>query len=380
MLYLLIAFILFICSLYNTVTCRNISKLEYIFLFLFFWLIAGSAWETGVDWRQYEVVYNYTYSLSEILKGNNSDTGILAEPGFSLLSSIIKDFTDVYQYLQLIALLIASIFFFKGMKNTTKYYYPLLVIYLGYVYLTLNMSGIRQAIALGIVLYSLNYLKRNEFKKYLICIIGAASFHYSALAFIPLYFFLNKRYSFKLIYALVGIGLLAYLLRIDIFSSLIIRISELFSNPVISKLIFYITETSENSSSISIKFLINVVLLIIISFRYDILVQKNQYTTIAFNLFLLYVLLGEFLWNTGDIIIRMQHYFILGFIIIYPEYVESFKIKSNRVILYSFIFIISIVSSNPIFLNLEGGKAYNPYQNYFIYQILDKKSTSSLRL
>ena len=379
MFYLFINVLLFAGTIFCTLVNKKVKKNEFIILFLFFWLIAGSAWETGVDWRQYKVVFDFTYSLSEILSGNSSDTGIIAEPGYLFLSSIVKIFTDEFQYLQLATLFIASVFFFKGMKFVTKYYYPLLCIYLGYVYLTLNMSGIRQATAVGIVLYSLYYLQAKKKWQYFLCILGAATFHYSVLVFIPLYFFLNKRFSLRVVYIWVGVGFLFYILRIDLVSTLIIRIAEIFNNPVIAKLIFYITETSENSSSISVKFLINIVLLIFISFRYEQLIQKNKFSIISFNLFFLYVLLGEFFWNTGDVIIRMQHYFIIGFIILYPEYVELFNIKSNRIILYSFIFVVSIISSNPIFLEGEGGKAYNPYQNYFLYNFLDKESTSSLR-
>lgn len=384
MFYLILALILFLCALLHIYKgSTTISRRKRVVLFLCFWLVAGLAYQTGVDWKVYSSVFEQSLPLGKALSSGSFQqqyAGISTEPGYSLISSLVISLTDDYQILQLVVLLIASIFFFKAVSKYTQNLYLVLLVYLGYVYLTLNMSGIRQALSLSIIFYALQYIESKQFWRFLFFVVLAIMFHYSSLVVIPLYWVLNKKFSTPLICMLVGVGLLVYVARISIISSTIEQITQSSGNPVLYRMYLYVTGTKDALPSISPKMFLNVISLVMLLLRRDILIEQNRYSNIFFNLFLFYVLLGQYMWDTGDIVVRIQHYFILGLIVMLPIYADSLKYMGNKIIMAFFVLALSLWSSNPIFLGQQGGLPYNPYQNYVLYQISGRQSTGEERL
>lgn len=381
MFYLLLAFLLFIGAIYYAYKGKPLSRGVKLTLFLCFWLIAGLAWQTGVDWKVYEAVFDQAHTIGQVFKtGAFASDDISTEPGYKLLSSIVKSFSDEYQMLQLSALFIGSVFFFKALSKYTQNYFAALLIYLGYVYLTLNMSGIRQAVSLSIVFYGLQFVKNKQFWRYFIVILFAAMFHYSSLIMIPCYWLLNKKIPAKLLFTILGCGLLVYIGRIAIISGTIERVSEAIGNPIFYRLYLYVTATEDALPSISPKMFLNLIFIVMFLLRRDAMIEKNKYANIFINLFTIYIILGQYMWDTGDIVTRLQHYFVIGLVILFPIYLETLRYTGNRIILTCFIFVLSIWSSNPIFFESPSRIIYNPYQNYLWHQITGQPSTGEDRL
>lgn len=178
----------------------------------------------------------------------------------------------------------------------------------------------------------------------------------------------------------IALGLVAYVARISMISSTIERITESVDSPVMYRLYLYATGAQDTIPSMSPKMFLNVILFIMLLLRRNILIEQNRYSNIFINLFLIYILLGQYMWDTGDIVVRIQHYFIMGLVVMMPIYIESLKYMGNKIIATSFVFALSVWSSNPVFLGLSTGLPYNPYQNYIMYQIVGKPSTGEERL
>lgn len=382
MFYLFIAILLFCFAFLHLNTWAVYHKRDYIICFILFVVIAGFAYQTGVDWRIYSSVYDFSEPIDRaIILGSffEPNSGVITEPGYALLSSIVKFFTDDFQYVMFWANFIAAFFLFKGFYKYKSNLYLSLLLYLGYIYLTLNMSGIRQAVAVAIVFYALSFLHTKQYRNYTFWVLVAGTFHVSALIMLPAAFLLNRKINDKLVYLVLGIGLVIYTLRISLVNQFIISIGESFDNPFIMKAYKY-SLTANEGNVFSFKVLLNFVMLILFMQYKKKMCDRNEYVSIFLNLFIIYLFILEYLWDTGEIVRRLQFYFLLGLIVILPEFLMSLKIRTNKLICLFYIFLLTIWSSNPIFLDLPNGKPYNPYQNYIIYRILDLHSTGEQRL
>ncbi len=109
------------------------------------------------------------------------------EPGYRFYNKLINWFCDSPQVITVcnsVLILVLLYYFIK--KNSPNYLLSIwLYITLG-IYQT-QMNVTRNAIAILIVFNALQYMKKRKFFPYLICCLIAASFHRTALVFIPLY-------------------------------------------------------------------------------------------------------------------------------------------------------------------------------------------------
>ncbi|WP_251623359.1 EpsG family protein [Odoribacter lunatus] len=381
MFYLLIATLLLLGALYHIYDKPNSNTETYI-LFVLFVTIAGLAYETGVDWRLYKFSYENINNLTDVISKKNffATSGFIVEPGFAFLGSISKSISREFQLLVLFVNVICAIFIFKHLRYYTFHYYLFFLLYLGYIYFTLNMSGIRQAIAVAIFIYSIKYIKENRIKNYMLCCFTAALFHVSALVTIPIYWISKFRPQPVIIWILIFSGCFIYVCQISLINSLILQFASIFDNPFIDKIVKYSLESEETQSTVSPKIFLYILLLVILLRRKKILIQKNSYTEILLNVYIFFLIMLEFLWDTGDVIERLRYYFIISLFILLPNLCFSFRRVSNRFLGMVFIYVLSLWSSNPIFFELKGGQSYNPYQNYLIYKLMDIESDGDNRL
>ncbi|MCF0075129.1 EpsG family protein [Dyadobacter sp. CY261] len=114
------------------------------------------------------------------------------EPGYSVLMSVTRSIENDSQFFLFITscFIFFPVYFFIIKKSQYPLYSLLLFVLLFYYYFSL--SGLRQAIATSILL--LSYVSLTE-RKYILwgsLVLGAASFHTTAIMFLPISFLLNR--------------------------------------------------------------------------------------------------------------------------------------------------------------------------------------------
>lgn len=154
---------------------------EVLFFIIFFTFVFAIRYNVGVDYpgylELYESGYKLEYDKNEFLFKHISlfFYNIGAHPIF---------YFGFFVFVQITVFLFA-------LKNE-KYIYPFLVIFLfcnGEVNQWMNI--IRSATAMCIWLYSIKFVEKKQFWKYLIFILLAAGIHRSALLYVVIYPFLN---------------------------------------------------------------------------------------------------------------------------------------------------------------------------------------------
>lgn len=212
--------VLFLSTIYDFTKDKYIKKLLLMVLIFFISLLPGYRSITvGTDTRSYVSMFT---SQNDFL--GYYSLGI--EPLFSLIISILNKigFVDYSSYFLFFSLFI-SILVVKGIKNISEDNISLPL----FSYLTISImffsqfNVLRQAIAVAIFLFSFKFLIERNNTKYVICILFACLFHYSAifLLIMPFLFRIETRFYrilFSVLTVLFFVFLSTYLA--SLFSSL----------------------------------------------------------------------------------------------------------------------------------------------------------------
>ena len=181
--YIIIFFITFLLAF----TPKNKYTFIVAYIILFF-IGAFRNIEVGTDTSNY-------YDIYKII--NNDPDGIeyilgFVEPGWVFLNYVCGIVFDDYRSVIFIGMFLAiTPLFIRIWKSSSNPF--LVVFYYITLYFYCNAFNItRQMIAVSIILFSLEYLKQNQIKKYIVGIICAILFHYSAIICI-LHIFLIKK-------------------------------------------------------------------------------------------------------------------------------------------------------------------------------------------
>jgi hypothetical protein len=382
MFYLILFLILFLFTLNDFSTKKTViltSQARIIPIIMLF-IVAGLRWETGVDW----IPYSNMFDRAPKLNSSNFLTQLISfDFGFRILLSIVKTFGGNIQIVFFIVSIISFSFLYKALNIYTPYNNLSVILYFCLIFFILDMSGIRQAVALNVFFYSIQYIKRKELKKYILCILLAFSFHWTALLFLPCYFFLNKRYS-----SIICIILFLFFISITIFKiTWVSIILKLIANNInvkfFSSRILSYTQNSIYSAPKIFSFGVIMLCLIFIflCIYRNFLEKKYSYFNIFFNIFLLQVFVYFVIFEFSEISARLRFYTFLSTIILLPYFISLFKEINGKMLCFFIIIFYGFLFARPYMLNYDDAIAYNPYQNIIVHKVIfNKKSDGRERV
>lgn len=303
-----------------------------------------SAFRYEVGWDYIKIYTNGFYYVGKY--GNEW----FSEPVFNyiihILYDLFKDPLSLFVFMSTMISIVFSMCFKVYGKKEKPCVYIILFVITRYYLCSLNI--VRQALAMMIILYSLQYLEKKEFMKYIIGIIMASLFHQMAIIYIPFYFLLNRNLKVKKNLMLLIFGmpiiliLIINLIRFTKYSNYFVSMfgndgSVFFSELLISGLIVFVGLTAYEKISHSDR--------LIIFFNLSII------TTI--------IALLSFTLPTAD---RIIWYFSVANIFYIPDLLDCFTSKKLKLLLNFLIYFVLItlfISQTVI------GDSYSilPYQN-----------------
>ena len=136
----------------------------------------------------------------------NPETGmaLLTEPTFKYICSIAR-FLEFPLFIFIIYALLAVPLKVYSVVRLTPLWYMSILVWFSHLYIVQDLTQIRVAVAATVYLFALPYLIDGRRWRFLLCIIVAILFHYSALFLLPICFFGNKpmvRWKWMLLYIL----------------------------------------------------------------------------------------------------------------------------------------------------------------------------------
>jgi len=178
---------------------------------LFVILVSGLRDSIGTDFGAYQDFFDM-YGRYDFFYAMEDNAQL--EPAISFLIPLLERLGGTSQSFFMLYAIITFGGFYYGAKNCFRgNYMGILLVLL--LYVTYNstggfwwsMNGVRQAAAMGVLFAFSSYLYTGEKKKFLLAVGVASLFHYSAVVFLPAFFFLRFHFSRKWVLFAVSFSL-----------------------------------------------------------------------------------------------------------------------------------------------------------------------------
>lgn len=310
-------------------------------LLLFFILVSGLSYTNGWDWYGYTDFYNTIQNdgFSSVKEYNAYGIEYLY-----LAYMYLIGLTGVgFGFFIFINAIIVNVLIYKFCEKAEVNYGLFMFIFLAVSYLRLELSTIRQGLAVVIVMYSYSLILNSKFKKSLALILLAICIHRSAaivLLFMPFILIVNK----KVVHYFIVVLAIPFIILSSAMNGFFIQILTYLNNGVLaafaSKLIIYLsmnTTATVNFQAIAL------LLLYLLSIYCCDLRERKQ--VLFLNIIACQIIVSlYFTFLTQLIIMRMVYYFQVGWIcwviILYKEYCRP---KWICISLICILFLIKVV-------------------------------------
>lgn len=342
------------------------TKIIYTVLFgLSVFILSAIRYMVGTDYSSYASLYRY-FDFAEA----EEVSGLAHEKGFAVTLDIINEFADSYVAMFAFAAFViavgVAVYIYRYSDNICISAISFLLFGLFFY----SMNFVRQFIAAVILLYAIRYIHSGSFLRYLLVVLFASAFHWSALLMIPFYFILKIR--------LEPLVLAAY----GVFSVMLFIFSDDIVNFGIS--IFYTKYqgdyTPDINSGVSFYYAVGYGILFIAAFLFrERLYKRDPANSIYINC-LFFAVLFELLGFRHAMLSRFALLFIIpGCLILVPEMVrvitEKFTEKITVPLKKTFV-AMTVMSGFIVFgvlfygcLLADNSNGVVPYHTIYEYNI-----------
>ncbi|MGQ0285789.1 EpsG family protein [Pasteurellaceae bacterium 22721_9_1] len=336
-IYIFILLLLILGSIFDLYNSR-IKNIIFNVHFFFVFLLATLRYGVGVDYFQYENLFDNAYpiwdlSLDYFLYNQHS-----IEWGYLLLESLIKSFTPDYAIFLLIYNFILFYFLYKGIKNYSNYNIQLFLFYC-FILPIYAIEAYRQAMAMVIFLYNSKNLLNGNLYKYSFWVLVGFLFHKVSLLLLPLYFLVRITIFRKVSFLIVLIVLSFLISYFDLVGKFIEFLFLYFGDSSLVKRV-HLYYFIKHDPSLTIGFVAYLQRFIIISIA---LFYRNLFQDKIIQLILFYPITYFIFSNVGVLAGRISAIFLVFYLIYFGG------LLSKDIKLKPFIFIFLILYGSSIF-------------------------------
>lgn len=284
--YIFLIALVSLCSTFDYVKLsKNNRNSLLILLISLLILFSGTRFETGNDWTAYVDAFNRIPPFEDLCSNPELFVVSRMEPGYFILNSIVKSFGGSIDVVFLISSIVTVSLLFVALNRCSFFCFLAILLYMRYGYLQANMMFVRQGIAISIFFISLKYVEERKFFKYVTINIIAILFHTSLYVVLPLYFFLNRRYSNR---AIIGFIIVSVLLSfVNIVGALSSYLPTFMSDSVLGYSEHDVWGGMTGKINIA---LIEKFVLLVLCLKYRNKLSENKNFNLFFNIFVLSII------------------------------------------------------------------------------------------
>lgn len=307
--YFLILLIIFVCAISENIKQKASQNVKFTssilrpFVHILLAFFSGLRFKVGVDYDNYISIFNQDVDYS------------VNEPGFELLISALTSIGATYQMMFLIMAIITQCFVYNTFKRYAHGFWLATIVYYCFsTFYLASFNGSRQYVAIAICIWALKYVYDKKIVRFLISIILASfCFHYTALLFIPIYYFLQYDYTKKNI----------------LFQIICVFFGARFLDFIVSFTPYLVYLERERDMQVHDTVYIFTLLSLFIAFASNkfILIKIDKVLK-NMNLLCLYTLILVLIQTSGILIqmmLRINSYFLFAYLCILPNIVCSLK-------------------------------------------------------
>lgn len=330
---------------------------NYIFFLIAFFLCCG--YMNGADWRAYEI----QYELSSWKYLNY----YVNEPFFYGLMIVFKQFISDYILFQIICKIFVFYayysFYKKYSQNIFLSYFLFIPLFGFFLFLDCH---IRYMIALGLIIYSYQYLFSSNLIKFSFIVIIASLFHVTVIIFLLVFFLKNiKISSTKLIFIFIIWTLVLTTDNVLFFVNILSEISPFINE----RFIAYILNAEMNERRVfTLNLLMFFLTLIWILYNKKTILNSLPYGFVFYSLSIIFIFSTRLsVFPTG---FRFSYLFAPFYIItVTTLIIQLFKSNGLK---YYFSYLIVLYIFIYSYRTIDNHYVYLPYSNYFICKMTGK--------
>ena len=232
----------------------------------------------------------------------------------------------------------------------------------------------RNFIAILLFLNALPFLEERRPVPYFLMCLLAATFHMTALVYLPLYFFFHRSFN-KWIYLGIFIACnVVFLAKISIVMALL---SYSGLDEQMSEKVKVYTELFSNASVLSIGYLERLGTGLLVFCYYDRLKEINPRNAVIINALLVYFM-AFFLFSEFEILSQRSGYlFVFSYWVIWIDLMKCFAIPGNRKLFVAFVMFYCLLKtwSMTQFPDMEYDNVLTGHKSYQERIIIHNKTT-----
>jgi hypothetical protein len=348
--------------------------------FLILVFVAGTRYETGGDWNVYTTLFKMALPLSEALQAGTFGIDNI-EPWYGFLCATVKQLGGNIQWVFFVITLSNIIILMCTLRKYTKRILFGLLVYYAMFYFALDMLYTRQSTSVLLALLAFTYVDDwKDWWKFAIVTILACYCHRMALILLPLYLFSHIKLSDSFVYVVVTLGCILMLFGVQWLSPVFLAICKFLGNGFYNRALLYTSDTHfAVQRGLSIGFLLNLGLFALFMWKRKA-IENLPHGRTLFSVFLVSIIVYYYGYELIEVSNRFRFYFFISLVALFPMILDAFEWAVNKYIVASLIIIYLFLFNRGVFLNLPSAIAYQPYQNYIVYTIKEKRSTGKERL
>lgn len=331
LLYIVLIILALLCAATDVSPVKNRIVVTLPFITLMF-LMAALRDHLGGDYEMYELYYSHVVGIGDYLKGLYEPfyRSKSFESGFVILSSMIRsiDFTNgPYVFTFMIAVVSFSIFI-PSLKEYTPYVYIAILFYMYKAYFWHDFTLARQSVAIALFTFSIRYVFRKEYWKYIVLNLLALSMHHSAIILLPLCFFMNYKFSIKTILIVMLVAVVLSFTGFKLFE-ICSHIAEVFG--LGNRMAFYAIGKGVINP---LNFIEIFIMLFIALFYREYYEEKEPYFNIFLNLFIVssFIIVA---FSSFEVFARFKEYFVVAYMMLVSYMVGHIESNRNRWIVFA---------------------------------------------
>ena len=366
MIYFIILFILLTFSISDLqkkdqVALLLLDKYLYFMAMLILLFFAGLRFDTGWDYKGYKYYYELIPTLSEYVNNIEVFQSIYFEPGFKLLMMLAKSCGLDFYGFQFLVSLISLIIINKSIK-IEKSKLLFIFVYFTTCFLFLNMSVIRQGIAVSFLYLAVNSLFNHSNKKAIIYLLIGCLFHFSLIVMLPILIISDReKISNKIFYILVTIAFIVYIAQIHWLKLSFGIVSPLFPHEIAYKINMYLdSERFGKSRDIGIGVIEKIITFIATLYVYYKTRERNDLILLRF--FIFYIVIYFAFYEITVLYDRLRFYFVAINVFVYLAIFNYFR-SYNKVFVFFVICAYSLFSFFNILKSDSNRAVFIPYNS-----------------
>jgi hypothetical protein len=288
------------------------------------------------------------------------DKSFNVEPGWIFLCRIFKPF-GFFAMIAFVALLNSFIIYLFIKKYVPlKYYWFAVFLYVfSPRFMLIHASAMRQALAIIIFIYSLDFLFKKDIIRYVLCIGAASLFHNSALVLLPFFLlgYMNKKINQKSAALLVLLCIILFIFGKTILPNVNQFVSSYFKR----------YEIYQGGGDITTGIgLFSLFALFLVTLYFDRF--QNPQTALVFKLAIISFIFIPLCFIIKDIG-RLGLYFEIAAVVVYPIILLNIKQPVNKRIFLTFIILLTTYQCYQFFFSSASvyKEFYGTYHSIFSF-------------